>query len=181
MEAQRERRRAVFAWGEDKCGELGKTSGERRADAFRGRVEIIYRGVLFTQLQRSAEASYTHKQGLVNSGEERQIEAWIINGRVFICKWAVFIKHLSLDLWLPRIRITCLHSPFHAHVITNWDQSAIVVLTWRKKNKQDGLSSRCGLRWCSSGLKSVCLDLHDHCSTLMSWSIFRTRWGRSWK
>lgn len=76
----------------------GKTSRERRAEASRGQLEIIYRGVLFTRLQRSAEASYTHKQGLVKSGEERQTEAWIRNGSVVLCKWALFIQHLSSDL-----------------------------------------------------------------------------------
>lgn len=87
----------MFAWGEDKCGELGKTSKERRAHTSRGRVEIIYRGVLFTQLQRRAAASYMHKQGLVNSGEERQTEAWIINGRVFMLTWRIKKKQDSLS------------------------------------------------------------------------------------
>lgn len=62
---------------------VGKTSGERTADASKaGR--RLFTEEFYSQLQRSAEASYTHKQVLVNTGEEGQKPASYMTDVFFI-------------------------------------------------------------------------------------------------
>lgn len=64
-------RRGVLAWGEDKCGELGKTRGERRADAFRAGLGLFMEP-FYSHAYRGA--SCTQKHASLKSGKERGTE-----------------------------------------------------------------------------------------------------------
>lgn len=62
--------------GENKRGEASRR--------FQGWVGIIYGAVLFTRVQRSGGARYTHKHGLLKSGKERGTEVWVRHALRFV-------------------------------------------------------------------------------------------------
>lgn len=101
-------RRGVFAWGEDKCGELGKTRGERWADAFRAGLG------LFIHTLTEERWSKLHAQTSVAEIREGKRDRGLGQTCAEVCfssKGSVFIKQVSSDLRV--FYITCLHSPLH--------------------------------------------------------------------
>lgn len=98
MVAQRERGEACLRGEKINVESWGKQEGGD--EHFQGWVGIIYGALLFTRLQRSGGASYTHRQVVLKSGKERGTEDWVRHALRFVVHVnAVCLSSRFLQIW----------------------------------------------------------------------------------
>lgn len=97
----------MLAWGEDKCGELGKTRGERRALSGLG-WDYLWSCLIHTLTEERRGTLHAQTSGAEIREGERDRGLGQTRAEVCCsCECSVFIKQVSSDLRV--FYITCLH------------------------------------------------------------------------
>lgn len=143
--------------GENKRGETSRR--------FQGWFGIIYGAVLFTRLQRSGGASYTHKQVMLKSGKERGTEDWVRHELFVVHVSAVCSSSRFLQIW------GCFTSPACILPFTEGTDAHMCSL---------GINSRGPMRWTVWAICGATLFSFLSCSWLYEYIQIRSNCGFFW-
>lgn len=123
----------MFAWGEDKCGELGKTRGGRRALSGLG-WDYLWSPFIHTLPEERWSKLHAQTSGAeIREGKRDRGLGQTCTEVCCSCKCSVLIKQVSSDLRV--FYITCLHSPFHRGTAETGSHVLI-------RNQQQGCNER---------------------------------------